>query len=180
MGCKATDDAISTSTSVTASSSATSLVYAVYPEDGNDQGQVAEVVKGLERFVNETSSVKPFDSKTFGLDYWRVSLNDSSAEQVRSLPGVRYVSFPALFLADSALRLQLSTLRAVLSVRRMHRATLPAMTRRLRTYIKKIHSSATYRPFRGHHRISHSRSNLCLMRAAEKMCRFILLTLVQI
>lgn len=87
-GCDVEGTASSTST--TASSTPTILTYAVYPSDGNDQAQVTGIAKQLQSFVNDISDIVASNTKTFGLNYWLVPLDESSAAKARDVPNVCY------------------------------------------------------------------------------------------
>ena len=89
LGCEATDDKTSTSTTVTGS--ATKLTYAIYPSDGRDEAQVTAIAQQLQTFVDDPADLQSSETDTFEFNYWQLPLNESSVTKIRDISNVSLV-----------------------------------------------------------------------------------------
>jgi len=68
--------------------------YYIWPEDGTDTKQVEEIASNLERYVPGGSKLEASNTKTFGLNYWRIQgLTQDEAMEISNVTNVSYAPF---------------------------------------------------------------------------------------
>ena len=82
---------VATGTVSDSACTATSSTYVVYPQDGTDKDQVDSIAAKLQQFVDNNTSIESSNTKTLGLNYWLIPLNQSSADRIHAMPGVRTI-----------------------------------------------------------------------------------------
>jgi hypothetical protein len=66
--------------------------YYVWPEDGRDTKQVEEIASNLERYVTGNSKLEASNTKSLGLNFWRISgVTVDTAIEIANLTNVSFV-----------------------------------------------------------------------------------------
>ncbi|KAK2799489.1 hypothetical protein FQN50_008461 [Emmonsiellopsis sp. PD_5] len=74
--------------------------YLVWPRDGTKTDETSVIYAEMQKLLQDESKIKVFDTKSLGVDFWRVRLEPEQAEKVEKIPNVAAVYQPCTDCGD--------------------------------------------------------------------------------
>ncbi|KAK2787714.1 hypothetical protein FQN53_004737 [Emmonsiellopsis sp. PD_33] len=74
--------------------------YLVWPRDGTKTDETNAIYAEMQKLLQDESKIKVFDTKSLGVDFWRVRLEPGQVEKVEKIPNVAAVYQPCTDCGD--------------------------------------------------------------------------------